>query len=788
MPHHESAPPLPSATPEARLRANRRASKMAMPGQTPMLKSPPKGKNATAGRTAAWTPPPLFQAYGQAIKHATLDASTLSAEAILRGETSGKNKLDLTIEEENDEFDGPPRIRHKRTASSPGVASGWTQKIYMLMPTGYVLQYAGEGQFDRLPEKLLQLDEHSVAFATDVLPGKHWVLQISHLEEGQQTVDLGGPRSRFSRLSFRSASSRRMVSNMLLVMRSPEDMDAWMSLIRKEIEVVGGKAHDLGLTSKKSGETDTSSSNSEPHSIMQRYSMMPNSGRHGHGRPSDLAFRPSSRDHASSRDHFSALASSPIAASSESMYSASSPQRPSVGAASLGTPSIATTAMSEDQAQLEKLRDDARLSFMSFGTLNTSRASSPTSSRADKEDILMPQGLSPKRRTSVKITPARRSASAMAHRRDSQLLSGDVISQSKMLRPRSTYGQPQSGTVLRAGNSRSNSAQRESTTLGSLEAIPIRSASPTTDKEASASEQTSSSRSKSKRHRHSTSTGVVPTKDMSTPAATDSSPAEEDGGSPLLAASDFAFPRVPDAVGNHSLSSRTTETKDFAKAASPAAQDESVEASKSSSTSFFHNLDSSPETSAAVSPMLLQQGHKHISKSTPSSATTPMTEEPPVNSSEKGRKVPAPAEQLVDDSSDDEYEHIYDGASRPGTSLAERRMSQSSSSAGSTHHPPRTSSYFTTPRTLANKSLKTKAKPRSARVRNRRSLTSLLPNNPMGPPSAPPPTMPLPTVPGVGKVGASSPPSKAAAFKALGSARRGQKGQRFPVSPTIPSS
>jgi hypothetical protein len=48
--------------------------------------------------------------------------------------------------------------------------------------------------------------------------------------------------------------------------------------------------------------------------------------------------------------------------------------------------------------------------------------------------------------------------------------------------------------------------------------------------------------------------------------------------------------------------------------------------------------------------------------------------------------------------------------------------------------------------------------------------------------------MPLPTVPGVGKVGASSPPSKAAAFKALGSARRGQKGQRFPVSPTIPSS
>ena len=802
MPHHESAPPLPSATPEARLRAQKRSSKMAMPGQTPILKSPPKGKNAPPGRAAAWTPPPLFQAYGQAIKHATLDASTLSAEAILRGETSGKNKLDLTIEEEHDEFDGPPRIRHKRTASSPGVAGGWTQKIFMLMPTGYVLQYAGEGQFDRLPEKLLQLDEHSVAFATDVLPGKHWVLQISHLEEGQQTVDLGGARSRFSRLSFRSASSRRMVSNLLLVMRSPEDMDAWMSLIRKEIEIVGGKAHvDLSKAAKRNGGTVAPGTTGEPQLVMQRYSMMPNSGRLGQGKALDSAHRPSSRDHAGGRDHFSALASSPVAASSESMHSTSSPQRPSVGAASLGTASIATTAMSEDQAQLEKLRDDARLSFMSFGTLNTSRATSPTSSPTDPDEQALPQGLSPKRRTSVKVTVGRRSASALAHRRESQLLSGDVISQSKLLRPRSTYGPPQSMSVPRSGNSRSTSAQRESTTLGSLEPIPIRSASPTADKEASASEQSSSSKPISRRHRHSTSSSLMRHGNRSITAAAADTPSTsasaEEGDSPLLASGEFAFPRVPDAASEGPSLTRNIATKDFARPASsptpvPAVvATDNVESPEAAATSFFHTRDSSPEPSSSGTPGEGPQGRKRSSKSTPSFSTTPMSEAPALPSPEKGEEAPATMEQ-EDDSSDEDSDHSLEGASRPGTSLAQRASdhgahSRSSSSADSTHHPPRTSSYFPTQRTLGTKSAKTKAKPRAARIRNRKSLTSLLPINPMGPPSAPPPNMPLPTVPGIGKMGAVSSAPKAPSPKLPGSVRRGQKGQRFPVSPTIPS-
>ena len=80
----------------------------------------------------------------------------------------------------------------------------------------YLLQYSGDGSFDRLPEKMMQLGKDSVAFASDVLPGKHWVLQISQAmdADGAPTAD---SRSLFSRLSFRGADYRRTTTSILLV-------------------------------------------------------------------------------------------------------------------------------------------------------------------------------------------------------------------------------------------------------------------------------------------------------------------------------------------------------------------------------------------------------------------------------------------------------------------------------------------------------------------------------------------------------------------------------------------
>ncbi|KAF2762139.1 hypothetical protein EJ05DRAFT_497006 [Pseudovirgaria hyperparasitica] len=202
---------------------------------------------------AHWTPPPLFQAYPQAIKYATLTSSTSSAESMLRSqqehrrqqsilkENIAKGRQDLSQQE-----DGKPersKLTSKRlSAAVPFYVSDFTTKIYILVTSGYVLQYAGSGAFDRLPEKVLQLGPDSAAFASDIISGKHWVLQISQTAQEDGTV-ASNQRGLMARLRLQNANTRRQASNFLLVLESAEDMDSWLNAVRKEIDVLGGKEH-----------------------------------------------------------------------------------------------------------------------------------------------------------------------------------------------------------------------------------------------------------------------------------------------------------------------------------------------------------------------------------------------------------------------------------------------------------------------------------------------------------------------------------------------------------------
>src|SRR5690606_3098351 len=119
---------------------------------------------------AAWDPPPLFQAYPQAIRHAQLPACTHSAEAVLRMSDKRivRDDLQSALDDTNRVTDR--RKKHRRNLSD---ALEWTTKIYVLVTSGYLLQYAGEGSFDRLPERMLHLGKDSAAFASDVIPGRH---------------------------------------------------------------------------------------------------------------------------------------------------------------------------------------------------------------------------------------------------------------------------------------------------------------------------------------------------------------------------------------------------------------------------------------------------------------------------------------------------------------------------------------------------------------------------------------------------------------------------------------
>lgn len=193
-----------------------------------------------------WKPPPLFQAYPQSYKHECLSAPAMSADAILRlHATTGKSGVEAVPDEAADaarKKREQKERKHLRTLSGTINKVEWTTKIYILATAGFILQYAGEGKNDRLPERMLQLGPQSVAFASDAIPGKHWVLQISQ----NATADNGSAPSepaksgRFSRFGFHRSNARRMAQSFLLVFDNPDSMISWLTAVRAEIEVRGG--------------------------------------------------------------------------------------------------------------------------------------------------------------------------------------------------------------------------------------------------------------------------------------------------------------------------------------------------------------------------------------------------------------------------------------------------------------------------------------------------------------------------------------------------------------------
>ena len=193
-----------------------------------------------------WKPPPLFQAYPQSTKHENLTAPAMSADSILRlnatlrkgaAEDGRSGRLGQIEAKKKDQRER----RHLRTLSGTINKMEWTRKIFVLANVGYILQYAGEGKHDRLPEKMLQLGPHSVAFASDAIPGKHWVIQVSQNPANDaSSVATDTNKPRLGRFGFHRSNTRRLTHNFLLVFENPDSMISWLTAIRTEIEARGG--------------------------------------------------------------------------------------------------------------------------------------------------------------------------------------------------------------------------------------------------------------------------------------------------------------------------------------------------------------------------------------------------------------------------------------------------------------------------------------------------------------------------------------------------------------------
>ncbi|KAI4216103.1 MAG: hypothetical protein LQ351_001601 [Letrouitia transgressa] len=341
-------------------------------------------RDPAASTLLPWDPPPLFQAYPQAVKHATLPTPPTSADDIIRllSDKSRKRKGD------NDDGASsltPNSSGTKDNGDVGGLCGGsWSQKIFVLVTSGYFLQYSGEGSFDRLPEKIMPIGKDSVAFASDAIPGKHWVLQVSHTSDDDGAPRIGSNRSFFKMLGFRSDTRRCSTSNMLLVLDNPEEMESWLVVVRKEIESFGGRKYRLEDGDRRI----------EAHVEL-------------HQRPSVRQLV--KRD----PDQFSSTLKNPVldVRFEDPPFDPNFPgpvrKQSTATEESMQSPSLSNATTSTDQNMLDRLRDSPRMSYISASakTLSTFGENSPAPSPA-KAEFSLPDFAVDRKPTTVPVPSA----------------------------------------------------------------------------------------------------------------------------------------------------------------------------------------------------------------------------------------------------------------------------------------------------------------------------------------------------------------------------------------------
>ncbi|CAO2653505.1 Nn.00g029160.m01.CDS01 [Neocucurbitaria sp. VM-36] len=409
VPMRPQTPPKPAppiSTPKSSLRQNPSPpAQQTIRARSSQMFRPVSMRPAPLHREfGSWDPPPLFQAFPQSLKHATLQACVFPPEILMRTQSQRqhaeylRDRMDSardlsTIAESNAETKKLEKT-HRRLISNAVLNTPTPElvnKIYMLVTAGFVLQYAGDGAFDRLPEKVLKLGKESAAFACDLIPGKHWVLQISSHAHDDGTIDAGPRNTLLSRLRSQNATTKKSATSFLLVLESAEEMDAWLTTVRKEIDNLGGmKAKDESI--RASSSTDESSGKKSTETTSHRYLVHRDPNVVSKVAPVDSPlhsqYSASPRIVTSDWETDRSVRTASIADSTSGQSSRRDNRQ------SVEMSSVASTPISQHQIQLDQLRGRSRFSFMSNttatsgpGTRNTSRDSSPAPQSPLKESF-----------------------------------------------------------------------------------------------------------------------------------------------------------------------------------------------------------------------------------------------------------------------------------------------------------------------------------------------------------------------------------------------------------------
>lgn len=244
----EETKPLPARQERSQQPVERPVQKPIPQANLPLRLDPPKSAppQLRPRQPEYWDAPPLFQSYPQAIKYGSLQSPVVSMESLSRQQNLRKQigvfgstaSLPFVREDAEGEQTQDAKL-HSRRYSTINDTPELAEKIFVLVTAGRLVQYAGDGNYDRMPERVLQLGEKSAAFVCDLIPGKHFVVQVlQHVnaDGGNQVIK---SKSLLSRLRM-PASSRRAATSFLMVFETAEDMGDWLKALRNIIEDLGG--------------------------------------------------------------------------------------------------------------------------------------------------------------------------------------------------------------------------------------------------------------------------------------------------------------------------------------------------------------------------------------------------------------------------------------------------------------------------------------------------------------------------------------------------------------------
>ncbi|KAM0712498.1 hypothetical protein Q7P37_011595 [Cladosporium fusiforme] len=360
-------------------------------------------------KISQWDPPPLFQAFARSTINGLVEVSTASPETIL-AKSRNKNSGALFLQQE-----GAPRastdtgrsgemLRLGRFASRNSGSVHVThveleRKIFVLMTTGHLLQYAEYGPSGRLPEKVLPLSENSAAFSSDLISGKPFVAQIS-----QAVDDKGLPvppaSSLFSRVGIKNSAAKRCISNVLLVLPDGDELNTWLEAVRKQVEDLGGSPNNH-LAQAEVHTRTASEINSRPESQsssvpMHRYRIKRNSEtQHSFAQLRDPVVSPIEQSQATEQTPVSPIKSDisleEDEAFAEKLAAGASYSKPESvrGRSTSDAPSLnSSVAQSVDHLRLNSLRNSVRMSTHTNVTGWTSRTNSMTSENAPHKQSL----------------------------------------------------------------------------------------------------------------------------------------------------------------------------------------------------------------------------------------------------------------------------------------------------------------------------------------------------------------------------------------------------------------